>query len=401
MRAGFFTYPWDLVDEGPETAIPAMVSHCGCNAIALSANYHHARLLRPGAAGPKTLQLPGAVAAFEPQPDCYDAHGLMPLPDLGLAESRVLERARQACASQGVDFGLWTVGLHNSTLGERRPDLCARNCFDDVYTYSLCPAKDAVQAYLRGLVQDLCLQFQPQRIILEAVGYLGLRHWVHHELIFTDWSEPLEMLLSLCFCPQCVGRAREANVDSELLRQQVKSWAASVLLEEGGSLPQGLSQGEVASLLLEIPGLWRYMRLRAETITRLVTDLHAITEAHQVALEVIPASFHRPVSRAWLEGASLGDLARASDGLLVPAYFDHASEVATDLWWASSLAGNGQISAGLNACAPALNNAASLEAQAAACKGAGCAAVYYYNYGLLTPRRLDWVAQANAGLLAA
>nr|NIV33434.1 hypothetical protein [Anaerolineae bacterium] len=71
MRLGFFAYPWDLRDEGPEASVEAMAGELGCDALALNANYHHARLLRPRAAGPKTLQLPGAVAAFQPEPEFY------------------------------------------------------------------------------------------------------------------------------------------------------------------------------------------------------------------------------------------------------------------------------------------------------------------------------------------
>jgi hypothetical protein len=52
----------------------------------------------------------------------------------------------------------------------------------------------------------------------------------------------------------------------------------------------------------------------------------------------------------------------------------------------------------LNACDPALPSAEGLAAQAQACQAAGCQGIYYYNYGLLTRKRLDWVAQANAGV---
>ena len=192
MRLGFFAYPWDLRDEGPEMAVQAMAGQLGCNALALNANYHHARLLRPRAPGPKTFELPGAAAAFQPQADCYPDERLMPVPERSLVKSGVLDRAREACTRAGLDFGLWTVGLHNSTLGRRNRDLCMENCFGDRYTYCLCPSQEPVRAYLRGVIQDLCTQFRPERIIQEAVGYLGLRHWVHHELFFTAGDESLQ-----------------------------------------------------------------------------------------------------------------------------------------------------------------------------------------------------------------
>jgi hypothetical protein len=395
MRLGFLAYPWDLLDEGPRAALETMVDLCGCDALLLNANYHHARLLRPRASGPKTFQLPGAVAAFEPVPARYGSEDLTPVPHPRLARARILQQVRDACQDHEVDFGLWTVGLHNSTLGQRRSDLCVRNCFGDVYTYALCPAHSEVQAYFRGLVDDLCRQFRPQRLVVEAVGHLGLRHGIHHELFMAPWSEALEMLLSLCFCPACIERAGVAGVDNQRLRQQVARWASRLLAEERGQCPLDFSHGETAALLMDMPDLWSFLQRRAETVTRLVRDLYAVAQAQGVPLCVIPASFHRPASRAWLEGASLPHLAVACDELVIPAYFDAPAQVAADLSWATDYVGEPVVAA-LNAASPTLGDASALIGQALACQAAGCRAVYYYNYGLLTRRRLDWVAQANA-----
>ena len=106
MRLGFFAYPWDLLDEGPEATVQTMADSYGCNAIALNANYHHARLLRPRAAGPKTHQLPGAIAAFRPQAGRYPDERLVPVPDPELVEARVLARTREACTRRGLDLHL-------------------------------------------------------------------------------------------------------------------------------------------------------------------------------------------------------------------------------------------------------------------------------------------------------
>ena len=395
MRLGFFAYPWDLRDEGPEAAVEAMAGQFGCNALALNANYHHARLLRPRAVGPKTYQLPGAIAAFQPQAGFYPDANLMPVPEPGLVEAGVLARSREACIRAGLDFGLWTVGLHNSTLGQRHRQLCMVNCFGDCYTYSLCPSHEPVRAFLQGVIRDLCAQFQPDRIIQEAVGYLGLRHWVHHELFFVAWDEVLELLLSLCFCPACQRRGEAVDLDVEGLRQNVAGLAERLLHRERSDLPLSFAQSQVSSLLAEIQDLADYLRVRSGSVAELVDSLSSVTAEQGASLELIPASFQRPVSRAWLEGAHLGQLGQSSDSLLIPAYHDSAAEVAADLWWAAWLAPESALAAGLNACNPALADAAGLVAQVQACRTAGCQRIYYYNYGLLTSDRLNWVAQAN------
>jgi hypothetical protein len=399
MRLGFFAYPWDLLDEGPEAAVEAMARQLGCNAIALNANYHHARFLRPRAKGPKTLQLPGAVYAFQPQPGLYPDDMLVPVPEPTLVDADVLARARAACAQTGLDFGLWTVGLHNSTLGGRNRHLCMENCFGDRYTYSLCPSHAPVRAFLQGVIRDLCAQFQPDRIVQEAVGYLGARHWVHHELFFATWDEAMELLLSLCFCPGCQKRGEVVDLDVEALRQNVAGLAERLLHQERGNLPPSFTQSRVTSLLAEIQDLAEYLRVRADSVAELVGGLHDTAAEQGVCLDLIPASFQRPTSRAWLEGAHLGRLGEASDSLLIPAYHDSAAQVAADLEWAAWMAPGSALAAGLNACNPAVGSAAGIVAQAQACVDAGCQGIYYYNYGLLTPERLSWVARANGEVL--
>jgi hypothetical protein len=128
-----------------------------------------------------------------------------------------------------------------------------------------------------------------------------------------------------------------------------------------------------------------------------VAGLCATAAQGNAKLDTIPASFHRPSSRAWLEGALLGQLSRASDRLLIPSYFESAEQVTADLQWAQWLAPEGALSAGLNACEPSLN-AGVLAAQVRACHEADCQGIYAYNYGLLTEKRLDWVGQAYAGV---
>jgi hypothetical protein len=394
MRVGFLAYSWDLLDEGPEAAIEQMAGRCGCDSLLLNAIYHHARLLRPRVEGPKLLDVPEAAAGFVPDPARYPG-ALSPRADRRVVEGRVLARAREASARRGMDFGLWIVGLHNSTLGRSYPPATMVNCFGDRYEYALCPSSEAAQLYLRGLVADAVGQFAPDRIVLEAVGHLGMRHGLHHEMFFVSWSQSLELLLSLCFCDSCASRGAQHGVDVEALRLKVRTWAEHLLREERGSLSDEFRAGEAASLLAQVPGLAQYLAVRAETIAELVAELSKTARAEGVQLEVIPASFHRPTSQAWLEGVSLDRLSASCGGLLVPAYWRSPAEVTADLEWAASLAQGAALSAGLNACDPGLSGPASLTELTRACQAAGCGAVYYYNYGLLTERRLDWVAAAN------
>ena len=392
MQRGFLTYAWDLLNGGPEAILEQMADEMGCTAVVVNCTYHHARLYRPRQTGQRTLELPGAVALWRPNPARYPRENLVPESYEPVTELQVLERTRDAAGRLGMEATVWMVGLHNSTLGNQNPALCMQNCFGDRYEYSLCPAQPAVQAYLAGMVEDVCDQIRPERLLLEAIGYLGLRHGIHHEMFFLPWHEALELAFSLCFCPACKQRAAGAGVDAGGLQRRVAETVSEWL--ESERPPADEQASEMMATLTSLPGAREYLELRARTVTELVERVWPLCQNEGVELEVIPASFHRPLARAWLEGADVVELSQVCDRLLIPSYFDTAAEVEIDLAWARAHGVNGRIAAALNACGPGLATAAELAAQVAVCEAAGCEAVYTYNYGLLTHRRLAWVAEA-------
>jgi len=161
MRTGFFTYAWDLMGDDAAGIIDGMADTYHCGAIMLNAFYHHARLLYPRAKGPKTRRYNGALAAFSVRQEFYSASGITPSVEPELAQRNVLEKVGPMIRRAGMDYGLWVVGLHNSTLGEAHPDLCVSNCFGDVYTYTLCPGQSRNREYLLGLIGDVCSRFAP------------------------------------------------------------------------------------------------------------------------------------------------------------------------------------------------------------------------------------------------
>jgi hypothetical protein len=395
MRKGFFTYPWDLMDEGVGAALGTMAGRCACNAIALTPSYHSARIFRPRLS-PRIHTRPGAAAVFFPQPKHYENGAPLPVVDHRVAEARVLQQTREWCAKNSMDLGFWTVGLHNSTLGNAHPELCMRGCFDDVYDYILCPSNPRVRAYLRGLITDLCDQFRPQRILLETGSFLGMLHWVHHEKFPTTIGESEQALSFLCFCPSCRAHAATLGLDAEGVRRQVATWMDALLEDERGALPLSFTMADLPALLIESPALYAYLQMRIEIVASLVQEIRDIAAGYGVRMEVMPAAWGQPVARAWREGAALRRLAQVCDALLPLAYFADPQEVQSDLRWVKLLSGGAPFSVGMSAGHPIAISAGNLAAKAAICAKEGAEGIYYYNYGMLTNERLDWVGRANS-----
>ncbi len=267
-----------------------------------------------------------------------------------------------------------------------------RNCFGDIYRYNLCPNQPEVCAYVCGLVEDVCVQFAPQRIVLEAVGYLGLRHGEHHELAMTYWDETLDLLTSLCFCPACMAAGERAGLNSRRLAVTVRSVAHGLLDEQEEAPVLDGKRIDAASLLSEMPQLAEYLACRSAAVSALVAGAAETVNSRKVRLETIPASFHRPANRAWIEGADVREIAALSDALFLPTYASDPAEITADIDWTQAESDDAPISAAILVCAPSCTGQENLASQIRAVAESGAQAIYYYNFGMLTTRRLNWLA---------
>ncbi len=404
---GLFVYPWDLMDEGLEPTLKALQSDYHCSMIALNCSYHSGRFLHPhhpeGGAlpyfrGHLNHRLGGAVS-FRPTEELY-SDGPRPPVEEPLVEAGVLAEAGETCRRLGLGFHLWTVVLHNSTLGSTHPELCSRNVFGDTFRYALCPAHPQVRHYARALVEDICRQFKPDSVMLESPTYLGLVHGDHHELIMANLDEMTQLLLGLDFSEASLRGAAASGCEIAALESEVRGLLARLIEEERGALAHAFRFGEPASLLLDYPEIYRFLRFRLDVVTDLLEELHEVAGAHGVDLSVTTSIFTRPASRAWMEGVSLRRAAQAVDALTTVSYFPDPAEVQADIRWVKTLTGERPFIVALNAGHPDALSRDNLVAKARIAVTEGAGAVIYYNYGLLTRERLDWVRSANEAVLA-
>lgn len=118
----------------------------------------------------------------------------------------------------------WSVFTHNSVLGRANPDLVVRNAFGEPYTYALCPSADEVVDYCTTLVSEIVEVAEPDGMVLEACGRLGVEHGGHHDKVdFAEWTAVQKTLLSLCFCRACLRQYSTAGIDAKRLAAVVRT----------------------------------------------------------------------------------------------------------------------------------------------------------------------------------
>lgn len=396
---GFFTYPWHLLHEPVQTTLAQMRDYTLCDAIAVAGSYHSGTFLTPRLSHSLISQRPQAMIAFEPNLALYPPEGPWPVVDEATADAGVVGRVREGCEQLGMQMNMWLVVLHSSSLGQAHPDLCQQNLVGDRYSYSLCPAHERVRAYAVGLVRDVCAQYQPHTLLLESATFMPALHGGHHEITLLPLNPLAQWLLSLCFCPGCLARAEAAQVDAQAVQAEARRLLAGLLDEGGSGTAPTLRWDDVSGVLVEYPGLQAYADVRVATVMSLVSELSQAATPYGVRVEVIPNTGVRPVARSWMLGVSLAGLPDAADGAMVLGYYPAAADVEAELRTLRLLAGELPFSVALNVGEAQTPNAAAVTARALVAAQAGARGIFYYNWSLLSERRLAWVREANLAML--
>lgn len=211
---GMFIYPWDILDEGIDQVLGGLAKEIGVDAIHLATAYHSVKMLLPHNPRRKMLCVDSSAAYFQPQIELYAATPIKPVVSPMAAEGNPLAEIAAGCEKHGLGLVSWTLALHDDLLPARHPSCAQRNVFGDLFPYNLCPSSPKARAYLVALCKDLSINYSLAGLELESACFGGLGHRYSHE---KDPSLNLgpqgQFLLSLCFCEDCLRRAKEAGID--------------------------------------------------------------------------------------------------------------------------------------------------------------------------------------------
>jgi hypothetical protein len=209
VNSSVYCLPADLLGEGAERVVGTVGDRAGVPGVTVAACYHASRDILPHNPVYRVASLaPGAFYTVDPS--AYPGP-LRPAVSPSAAGRDILAEACQAAAPLGVQVSAWAVFLHRDDLDDRAPGV-QENCFGDRFPGRLCPASPAVRDYVLAMTRDLC-RYPVTTLRAEALHYQGAAHGHHHERCLEDYGEIARFLLGLCFCPACVGRGAEHDVD--------------------------------------------------------------------------------------------------------------------------------------------------------------------------------------------
>jgi hypothetical protein len=399
VRRALWIYPWDVLDGGIDEVVARAANEWGLTALSLCSSYHSAKFLLPRRRTEKVFLSGGSAVYFRPDDARYQAGPIRPFVTPRTELLDVLDRTADACRRHGLSLRAWTIALHNSRLGEAHPDVAEVNAFGDTYPWALCPSHPDARAYAAALVRDLATNHDLDALDVESIGFHGLRHGHHHELVGVSWGAVEEFLMGLCFCSACIERAGNAGIDGESLRARVAGMLDARFRSEAAMPPEEpTGEGQVVSLLTQWDDLRRYVQVRLDTVTSLVASLKQEALAGtKTALALTASTFQRGAQNAWLEGMDLRALAGAADEIIILSYFTDPVAVRGDVrFGVECVEDPARLVVGMSLLAQGTTSEANLVAKVAAARDAGAGKFSFYNYGFVSEARLGWL-RALAG----
>ena len=403
MTSLMWVYPWDLADEGINAALDQMQSLANISAVNVAAVYHAGKFLLPHNPVRK-LYMPSSSALY------YDASTTVrssPLPSQVKTEYGLRDfwyPLREECSRRGLELGAWVIALHHDDPAAHNSPFCVRNAFGEPIPTNLCANNVAVRSHLVNLLDDIAATLPVDRIVIESLEWLTLRHGDHHEAFGVRMAPTTEWLLSLCFCPNCVSAMGLSRSDAHRLTGEIRQVVTESLLQADQTGRMVSADHWEANRHALGDTFADVQRCRTQALQSLLVEF--MTAVRSRAAAKVGLVDFGPVYRcglwegSWENGVDLKRQAAAVDEMHPTFYFTEVSSYGPKVAdYCAALGGVSAMLPVLRVVPPEVQSLADLRGAVAAV-GSRAPIVGTYNYGLMSMEAVGWVGQALRGLAA-
>jgi hypothetical protein len=315
-----YVYPEDIAARGA-VQVAEQVAELGFEATAVALTYHRGRRVLAGSG--RVSSLLGGGLAFTPGAGYGRVH---PGGEANPQVLQAVEDFRRACADRGIGFGAWVVALQVDDVVRAHRDLASRSIDGSILGTGLCPSRPDSVEYVAALVADVCRQFEPDVIDLEAALYPGWEPAYTTTISLVEVPPALGLLLAQCFCASCAAVAASVGLDATELSKRVEAAATATLADdtdpptlsaEDRRALQELRAAGAATMVSAVSDAARDAVGRTGNATRVLGFGDAETLAYQgFTADGLAAADAVGVGFGTLQGFALDDRAQAANQLL-------------------------------------------------------------------------------------
>ena len=219
-----YAYPWDLHDEGLETASEQLVG-CGFNTVHLAFTYHLGTYLLPRNPVRSVYYGNAGAVYFQPELSLYaDGAPRPPVAEMVDRNPGYMSELVAALRGAGLKIRAWAVYCYNHALGTAFPRLAKVDALGNAYLAQLCVGNPQVRAYARALTRDIAKNYEVDGLLVETLGYMDYSYGFLNPKTAVEPSPRAAFLLGLCFCPGCRDAGLAAGIDVDRLQREVATW---------------------------------------------------------------------------------------------------------------------------------------------------------------------------------
>lgn len=379
MNTAMMAYPWDLDDEGIDSAMARMAGDIGVNAVTIGAVLPEVRAVRRrNIAGSRVIERP-AGAHFQPDARFYSAARLRPAVSAWMRQRNPLSRIAESAAENRLALRLRVSCCDMPTLVERHPMAGTVNVYGEPQRRWLCPSNPDVRAYLVAVVQDLCANYQPVAIELDAIGF------ENRAARYFEWSERTDTtalesyLLGLCFCPACRERAERLGANPERAASEVQS-----RLEQEFNLSNSEDDRNPVSVIQQCASIAAYERMRSDAVLSLLAQIREHSSAKLVL----------DCESSGLAAHDVTSAAKTVDSFLMSESMQNKLIPNGPSQWMEALDDASRLELRIQAAPPRVRDAQQFVRLVKAVADRGFGAVEFSHYGSMPEPALDWIRQA-------
>lgn len=363
-----FAYPWDFAGLLGMERLRSLRNVAGIDGLYMAASYHSMQQLSLHEQTPSIYE--GEAGLFFPANEAL--YGEMKPHVSSLSRHADIDTLRDEMAKNGLEYHAWVVACHNSELAQRYPECAVQNAWGHRFRHALCPNNRNVRQYMLAMLQEMESRHAPASFLLESLSWMAFPHHQHAKWGI-EMNEGNQLLVSLCFCPDCVKLAQDKGIDTEALRSGVLEQLRLVYQGTGGE--EGI---------FELAGLSEYLSFREESLEAFVGDLKKRMKA-EIHMAVFGS--HR------VSGLNADRLHDIADRIMTFSYTDDVRQTQDVLEKVLAKIPSGKLSLGLGACAPWATGRQALEANVQAAIDNGIREIGFYHYGMMTVKHTEWLRE--------
>lgn len=382
---GLFLHVWDLRDEGVDRVLGWM-SDAGLNQMLIAGSYHSGWFVHPAKETRRLYMTQGGVLYFPPDPKIFRSTPIEPAVADFVRDTNWLRLAGEKLDRYGLLMSSWTIGVHSTRLGLRYPEYTQHTAYGDSLPHALSIGHDAVRTYLKALCRDLATNYPMYGLQLESFGWMSINHGHHHERDLTGLRPMEQELMSTCFNPETMKKAKAKGIDADKARATVRLVLDAAFREAPDRPPN--HPASMAEVEDRSPDLKAYNKFRGDLMNELL-------------VEIKRDALKGTSCKLLLQSGYQAEIAHVVDGFACGAYGQPPEKVLDIVRRArAAVPGqwNGEFPCFIRLGMGVPRSAEQLRAIVSAVKSGGSTGPIFYNYSESPPRMLSWVKGALQGL---